>query len=71
MNSTSIAMICVALLATPAGYAVDRFYHERGSNHGLVSSIAAEPYDSDPFPAGSPALFKQMRIGDINHAGRG
>ena len=29
MNSTSVAIVCIALIATPAGYAVERLYHAR------------------------------------------
>jgi hypothetical protein len=29
MNNTSVAIVCIALIATPAGYAVERLYHAR------------------------------------------
>jgi hypothetical protein len=71
MNSTSVAVICVALIATPAGYAVERLYHER-----IAAAIDRTPVsESSPFLrsgrepsyAGSPSFLRQQnRTGDLS-----
>jgi hypothetical protein len=58
MNSTSVAIICVALIATPAGYAVERLYHERivaAVEAGTPASGALSAPSVEPTYAGSPA----------------
>jgi hypothetical protein len=64
MNTASVAMICVALIATPAGYAVERLYHERASGHA-VSPVAPDRAAADPIADGDAAWLKQqMRASD-------
>ena len=63
MNSTSIAIICVALIATPAGYAVERLYHERivaAMEAGAPAAGARVAPGAEPTYAGSPAWMRQQ-----------
>jgi hypothetical protein len=63
MNSTSVAIICVTLIATPAGYAVERLYHER-----ITSAVERSPVNTtpaldnglDPLYAGSAAWVREQ-----------
>jgi len=63
MNSTSVAIICVTLIATPAGYAVERLYHER-----ITSAVERSPINTAPaldngpdaLYAGSAALVREQ-----------
>jgi hypothetical protein len=68
MNSTSVAIICVTLIATPAGYAVERLYHER-----ITSAMERTPAITTPaLDNGPEALYagnaawqrEQMRINE-------
>jgi hypothetical protein len=71
MNSTSVAMICVALIATPAGYAVERLYHESTSANAHPASQPTVSDTPDATPAAIPAWLRlQMRAGDAVKAGR-
>jgi len=72
MNSTSVAMICVALIATPAGYAVERLYHVRSLADTHPASQPTVSDTPDATPAAVPAWLKlQMRAGDTTlKAGR-
>ncbi len=72
MNSTSVAAICVALIATPAGYAVERLYHERMAGTMEVSPLSAPGSflrsGSEPTYAGTPAFLRhQPHIGDVSY----
>ena len=76
MNSTSVAIICVALIAIPAGYAVERLYHER-----ITSAVERSPVSATPsIDTGPEALYagtavwvrEQTRINDaLNRPGKG
>ena len=55
MNSTSVAIICVALIATPAGYAVERFYHERTPPPSNAARSTRPPSTTGPMRS-TPAL---------------
>jgi len=74
MNSTSVAIICVALIATPAGYAVERLYHER-----ITSAVERSPVNTPALDNGPDALYagsaawvrKQTRMNEVlNRPGR-
>jgi len=74
MNSTSVAIICVALIATPAGYAVERLYHER-----ITSAVERSPVNTPAMDNGTDALYasgaawqrEQTRINEaFNRPGR-
>ena len=75
MNSTSVAIVCVALIATPAGYAVERLYHERITSAVERSPVIIAPsLDNGPeaLHAGTAARVReQTRINDtFNRPGR-
>ena len=75
MNSTSVAIICVALIATPAGYAVKRLYHERITSAVERSPVGTTPSlgdGPDSLYAGNAAWIReQTRINDtFNRPGR-
>jgi hypothetical protein len=72
MNSTSVAAICVALIATPAGYAVERLCHERMAGVMEVNPLSAPGSflrpGREPTYAGTPAFLRhQPRIGDVSY----
>jgi len=56
MNNGTVAIICVALIATPAGYALERFYHQRQSaSNDTVPAAVPRPefsYQQDSVFAG-------------------
>jgi hypothetical protein len=69
MNNSTVAIICVALIATPAGYALERFYHERQSaSNDTVPAAAPQPefsYQQDSVFAGEHMWQRhQPRFGD-------
>jgi hypothetical protein len=68
MNNGTVAIICVALIATPAGYALERFYHERQSASNDPPAAASDPalsYGHDSVFAGEHMWQRhQPRFGD-------
>jgi hypothetical protein len=71
MNNSTVAIICVALIATPAGYAVERLYHERtASAEDPVPVAAPDPslYEPDRVFAGEHwKRQQQQRLGDTTY----
>jgi hypothetical protein len=71
MNNSTIAIISVALIATPAGYAVERLYHERTASVGYPAPVTVpDPslgYQPDRVFAGEHWKRQQPRFGDTTY----
>jgi len=63
MNNTSVAVICVALIGTPAGYAFERLHHVCTVAAPIAAPDATLTYGRGSVYAGNPAWLKQ-RAGD-------
>jgi hypothetical protein len=64
MNTMTVAFICAALIATPAGYAVERLMHTPASTDRMIESPSFDG-GVQPIYAEHLKQREQMRIGEL------